>query len=98
MLGDMLELGEHGPRLHAEIGRQIASSQIDRLVVLGPLGKHTVAGAIAGGFDGDRVLHFEDRVPLGDFMESFTERGDLVLIKGSRGVELEEIVDRVLSA
>ncbi len=96
VLGDMLELGEQAPQLHAEIGRLIASSRVDQLVVLGPLGKHTVAGAIADGFDADRVLHFEDKAPLGDFMESFTKRGDIVLIKGSRGVELEEIVDRVL--
>ena len=97
VLGDMLELGGQGPQLHAEIGSQIARSQIDQLVVLGPLGKHTVAAAIAAGFDTDRVEHFEDKTVLGDFMESFTERGDLVLIKGSRGVQLEEIVDRVLA-
>ena len=96
VLGDMLELGEQGPRLHAEIGQIAARQEIDRLAVLGPLGVHTVAGAIAAGLDAESVLHFEDKASLGDFMESMAEPGDLILVKGSRGIELEEIVDRVL--
>ena len=98
VLGDMLELGEQGPRLHAEIGQIAARQSIDQLAVLGSLGVHTVAGAIAAGFDAERVLHFEDKASLGDFMESMAEPGDLILVKGSRGIELEEIVDRVLSS
>ena len=98
VLGDMLELGRQGPQLHVQIGQQIASKGIDRLAVLGPMGQHTVAGAIAAGFDAGRASHFEDKESLGDFMESFVECGDLVLIKGSRGIALEEIVDRVLSS
>ena len=97
VLGDMLELGNQGPLMHAEIGRLVAQKRVDRLAVLGPLGKHTIAGAVAAGFDPENVCHFDDKALLGDFMVSFVERGDLVLIKGSRGIELEEIVDRVLA-
>ncbi|MCK6477481.1 MAG: hypothetical protein L6Q35_11685, partial [Phycisphaerales bacterium] len=95
VLGDMLELGEHGPDCHREIGDAVASSgAFDLCVLVGPL--MMFAGERIGkSLAPDRV------VPVGLLDDKTAQRvaamlrpGDAVLLKGSRGMG----VDRVLGA
>ncbi len=92
VLGDMLELGEAGESLHEGIGRH-AAGRVDVLLGTGALSAYTVRGAREAGLDPRRALHFEDRDELVHHLEQEVSEGDLVLVKGSRGMALESVVE-----
>ncbi|MBN97679.1 MAG: UDP-N-acetylmuramoylalanyl-D-glutamyl-2, 6-diaminopimelate--D-alanyl-D-alanine ligase [Gemmatimonadetes bacterium] len=96
VLADMLELGARGPALHAKIGRCSNELGIDYLITTGPLSKETVKAARNAGMDENRARHFLDKAALSDHLNSFLQEEDIVLIKGSRGMKLEEVVERLI--
>jgi len=91
VLGDMLELGEDELAMHGEIGRYLDESKADRVFVYGPLSRRTYEEAKAKYADG-RVRHFEDKNELADALLAELAADDLVLVKASRGMKMEEIV------
>ncbi len=83
VLGDMLELGPRERDFHVELGEQVARAGVDLLVTVGPL-----AAALAERFDGE--LHsVPDAAAAAKAVPELLRAGDVVLIKGSRGVGLE---------
>jgi UDP-N-acetylmuramoyl-tripeptide--D-alanyl-D-alanine ligase len=92
VLGDMLELGELATALHEDVGRY-AVGRVDILLGTGPLSVHTVRAAREAGIAADRSGHFDDRDSLTRQLKSTAVAGDLVLIKASRGMELEHVVE-----
>jgi UDP-N-acetylmuramoyl-tripeptide--D-alanyl-D-alanine ligase len=91
VLGDMLELGPRERDYHVALGEEAARAGVELLVTVGPL-----AEAIAERFDGE--LHsVEDAAAAAEMVPDLLQSGDVVLIKGSRGVGLE-LVCRALSA
>lgn len=91
VIGDMLELGEAEMQFHRESGAAIPRA-ID--VVVG-VGKRTTAlldGAREAGFTSDQLHHFDNAEAAGEFLKTFVREGDLVLLKGSRGVGLDKAV------
>ena len=92
VLGDMLELGAASESLHEGIGRH-AANRVDVLLGTGSESAHTVRAAREAGLDPRRALHFEDRGDLIHHLEQEVSEGDLVLVKGSRGLALESIVE-----
>ncbi|MBV8516056.1 MAG: UDP-N-acetylmuramoyl-tripeptide--D-alanyl-D-alanine ligase [Acidobacteria bacterium] len=91
VIGDMLELGEQELQFHRDAGRGIPKA-VD--VVLG-VGKRTRAlleGAREAGFDENALHYFGNAQDAGAFLMDEIRDGDLVLIKGSRGVGLDKIV------
>jgi UDP-N-acetylmuramoyl-tripeptide--D-alanyl-D-alanine ligase len=84
VLGDMLELGPQSAKLHTEIGKLAGSLGITVLAT-GNEAKH-IAEAAEGKF-------FEEKTQLIDELKSSVKRGDLVLVKGSRGMKLETVVE-----
>lgn len=94
ILGDMLELGVHCVDLHLETGRVIDSSRIDYLITFGPMARFIADGAVETGFPPDHVFAFEDRNRCRDFISGFLVEGDNVLLKGSRGMKMEELIQR----
>ena len=91
VLGDMLELGEHSARLHTEIGCYLAGLKIDILLAVGPLSTHVVEGARRGGMKAEAALHFSSKESLGNHLNTILKKGDVVIVKASRGIALEEI-------
>jgi UDP-N-acetylmuramoyl-tripeptide--D-alanyl-D-alanine ligase len=91
VLGDMLELGPREHEFHAELGEAVAQAGVEELITVGPL-----AAAIARSFGGDSVL-VPDAAVAAEIVPGLIHPGDVVLIKGSRGVGLE-LVCRALSA
>jgi len=89
VFGDMLELGEAGVEAHREIGRVVAASRIDVVVGVGPLAAEMV-GAVEGG--GKRTHRFGTSDEAAAFVAGQAVPGDVVLVKGSRGVALERVV------
>jgi UDP-N-acetylmuramoyl-tripeptide--D-alanyl-D-alanine ligase len=91
VIGDMLELGEQELQFHRDAGRQIPTS-IDVVVGVGTRAQALLDGAREGGFAEGRLRHFADAEAAGAFLRAFVQPGDLVLIKGSRGVGLDKAV------
>lgn len=94
VLGDMLELGEDAAALHEEIGRY-AAAHVDVLLGTGPLSTHMVQGALAAGLPTGQAEHFIDRDSLMRRLKCTAGPGDVVLVKGSRGMQLEAVVDQL---
>ena len=96
VLGEMLELGEAGPALHRAAGEHAARSGLSAVVAVGgPNARELANGAIAGGMSPDRVQHAEDSGKAAEIAVNLVKPGDLVLVKGSRGVRTEVVVDRL---
>jgi UDP-N-acetylmuramoyl-tripeptide--D-alanyl-D-alanine ligase len=92
ILGDMLELGESSADFHYRTGEEVVRSGVDMLFCLGPESRHIVEGAHAAGMDTDKVFHFTNHQDLLGKLLDVIARGDLILCKGSRGMELEKII------
>lgn len=95
VLGDMLELGLEEKRFHEQTGRQAAQSGWDLLVTVGLLSENTAKAAISSGMKKGRVFSFKDADEAAEVIPGFLEEGDLVLVKGSRAVKTEKIVERI---
>jgi UDP-N-acetylmuramoyl-tripeptide--D-alanyl-D-alanine ligase len=89
VLGDMAELGAHGPEAHAEAGRRAAELGVDHLFAVGRLAAVTGAAARAAGLV--HVATFEDAPAAGAALRRLLARGDVVLLKASRVARLEQI-------
>ncbi len=95
VLGDMLELGPTSEALHAEVGRVAAQVDVSRLVCVGALAQAIARGARDAGLPADRVLETTDRAVAAAAVLAATRAGDAILVKGSRGMRLEEVVERM---
>ena len=89
--GEMLELGATGETLHRECGRYIASKHVDFLLGVRGLAMPMVEAAVAAGIKAEFVATPEE---AGDWLARQTREGDVVLLKGSRGVKLEKALER----
>lgn len=96
VLGDMLELGEGAVEAHRRIGEYAATLGVDRLVGVGPLSAQTVQGARAAGLS--QAEAYNTTTAAADALVSTLRAGDVVLVKGSRGMHLEEIVRELSGA
>lgn len=94
VLGDMLELGPRGPELHRQVGMR-AGTMADLLVTVGTLAESLRAGAIQAGLQEDRALHFASAEEAADALPAMLQDGDLVVVKASRGVHLERVVEAI---
>jgi UDP-N-acetylmuramoyl-tripeptide--D-alanyl-D-alanine ligase len=88
--GEMLELGPDAPSLHREVGREIARAGIDVLWGVRGLATEIVAGAKGAGMK--QTAFFESSDEVAGALSQEVREGDLVLIKGSRGVATDKIV------
>ncbi|MFD7874470.1 glutamate ligase domain-containing protein [Streptomyces sp. NPDC059766] len=83
VLGEMLELGEEGPKAHWELGQETGEHGIDFVIAVGQeLAKQTALGAAHAGVDAAIVADNETATTM---LNSMLQPGDVVLIKGSRG-------------
>ncbi len=92
VLGDMLELGETSKDYHFRVGEEAAKIGIDYLFCLGPESEAISKGALAAGMDDKAVFHFMKQQDLLNSLLDIIAKGDLILCKGSRGMELEKII------
>lgn len=89
--GDMLELGEKAKTMHEAIGGIIASRGIDVLITLGRLSRFMNKEAERKGMD--NIYHAESHVDAAAFLRKIAKPGDVVLVKGSRAMEMEKVVE-----
>ncbi len=95
VLGDMLELGDIADRAHREAGRAVASAGVAEFIAMGPHGRAAVEAAREAGLvESHHTTTFEDTVAL--LMKRLAP-GDAVLVKGSRGMRMERVVDALMA-
>jgi len=93
--GEMLELGPTSPELHRQIGAKCVKSGVDWLLAVQGDARYLLDGALAAGLSADRGRFFSTAEAAGDFVPNLLHGGDVVLIKGSRGVRLERVVELI---
>ena len=98
ILGDMLELGESGPRLHREIGALAAECHLDGLMCVGPNAELIAESAQTAGMNASLISRFPNSVAVAEAAASWFHAGDLVLLKGSRGMRLERVAEALTQA
>lgn len=92
VLGEMLELGPEAAQGHHDVG-VAAAATCDFLVVVGSGAAGIAAGAREAGLDPSRVLEVRDREAAADLLRARLRDGDVALVKASRGIELDRLVD-----
>lgn len=93
VLADMLELGEAAPQLHKDVGTLVAQSGIHHLVVLGPLAQHIAAGAREAGMGSASIHTATSHAEVLTCLTPLLAPHDVVLLKGSRGMAMERVVE-----
>jgi UDP-N-acetylmuramoyl-tripeptide--D-alanyl-D-alanine ligase len=96
VLGEMLELGSSAESLHRDIGSYVAAQGIDVLIAIRGAARFMVEEAMRAGLSDGAAYFFEDPASAGDFLKSFVREGDAVLFKGSRGVKVEQALERLI--
>ncbi|MCT4621326.1 MAG: UDP-N-acetylmuramoyl-tripeptide--D-alanyl-D-alanine ligase [Marinisporobacter sp.] len=95
ILGDMLEMGEYAKYGHCDVGRGVADNKIDILIAVGTNANHIAKGAIENKFDQEKVYVCKDNEEVMEILKNILKKEDVVLIKGSRGMRMEEIVQYI---
>ncbi|MBR1740040.1 MAG: UDP-N-acetylmuramoyl-tripeptide--D-alanyl-D-alanine ligase [Ruminococcus sp.] len=93
VLGDMLELGKSSAKYHRTVGESVPVSKCDELLCFGSESVNYIEGAADKGFDRENAKHFDSREELAGYLKGRLKAGDCVLIKGSRGMKLEEVYE-----
>jgi UDP-N-acetylmuramoyl-tripeptide--D-alanyl-D-alanine ligase len=96
IIGEMLELGAASPELHRAAGAEAARSDVAVLVTVGGVNAQAIAeGAIEAGMSASRVHYVKSSSEAADLAAGLVRSGDVVLVKGSRGIRTEVVVDRL---
>ena len=93
VLGDMLELGNISERVHKEIGEKLVRNKFDILITLGKLGKCIADGAKSAGLD--KIFTADTHEQAAEILNGLLNEGDTILFKGSRGMQMEKIIDLI---
>ena len=93
VLGDMLELGEISSEKHRQVGQEASGLNIDILITVGDLAEDIHRGAVEAGFPKDRAYHTLSLEDTKVILDEKLKPRDAVLVKASRGMHLEKVVE-----
>jgi len=91
--GEMLELGRESAELHQACGREAAVAGADIVIGVKGMASEILAGARAAGIPAEKLKFIADASEAGEFLAQTARSGDVILIKGSRGVKLEKAMN-----
>ena len=91
--GDMLELGDRADELHLEVGKVAGNMGIDLFMAIGDHAEHFVRGALEAGMEPHRLAQCENLDLVLTLLDCWLEPGDVVLVKGSRAMRMERVVE-----
>lgn len=97
VLGEMYELGDRTEIGHREVGERVASLGLDILIGVGPLAKDICLGAQKSGMEPTRVFYCANNEEALETLKGLLKPGDRILVKGSRGMKMEEVVQGIIS-
>ncbi|MGH7251302.1 MAG: glutamate ligase domain-containing protein, partial [Nitrospiraceae bacterium] len=92
----MLELGPKSPALHREVGAYLAERRVGYLIACGMLGRGFADGAREAGMAPDRVREASDAQAAAATLTSMIRAGDVILVKGSRGMRMERLIEALM--
>ncbi|GJL53768.1 MAG: UDP-N-acetylmuramoyl-tripeptide--D-alanyl-D-alanine ligase [Nitrospirales bacterium] len=95
VLGEMRELGVGEASFHEEVGRYVAKKDIAYLIVCGKLGTMLADGARKEGMPASAIFDVKQVSDAATVLQGLVRRGDVVLLKASRGVQMEHVLDFV---
>ena len=93
VLGDMYELGEESSGEHFDVGRFAGLSGVDLIVAIGKDSEKIAEGAAAESRD---AVYFREKEEFFEKIDELIGFGDIILVKGSRGMKMEQIVEKLL--
>ena len=96
VLGDMLEMGEESASLHNQVGRVAAKEGVDHLLAMGKQASHLLAGAAEAGMARNQLTETGNHEEIASQVHSLLAAGDWVLVKGSRGMRMEKVVEALM--
>jgi UDP-N-acetylmuramoyl-tripeptide--D-alanyl-D-alanine ligase len=94
IFGDILELGDFEVEGHRIVGRR-AAAVVQQLISVGPKARIITEAALESGMKPDQVIAFEDKSTAIEQLPALIRTGDIVLVKGSRSVKMEDVVDAI---
>lgn len=94
-LGEMLELGDESVNAHFEAGEKVAELGGSHLFAIGEHAADIIKGAVKNGFSPEKSVIVESWVEMARRIEDILEKGDLILLKGSRRIGLERVSNRL---
>ncbi|MDD4802019.1 MAG: UDP-N-acetylmuramoyl-tripeptide--D-alanyl-D-alanine ligase [Syntrophomonas sp.] len=97
VLGDMLELGDFEFEGHIQVGKKVAELDLNILVTIGKRAEYIGHGAVLYGMPQERIIHFRSREESLPWLKKNIGHQSVVLFKGSRGMQLDKLVDSWLS-
>jgi UDP-N-acetylmuramoyl-tripeptide--D-alanyl-D-alanine ligase len=97
VLGDMFELGKHSAKEHRQIGGAAARAGVDVLYLLGDQAQAMRHGAVGNGMRPERIVVGKDHTDVADQLREWVKKGDWLLVKGSRGMKMERILQELRS-
>ncbi|RJX17575.1 MAG: UDP-N-acetylmuramoyl-tripeptide--D-alanyl-D-alanine ligase [Ammonifex sp.] len=92
ILGNMLELGERAAEAHRDVGKAAAGC-MDVLVAVGDLAQGIIEGAVTAGFPSGKAFACDDSLMVGPVLKKILRGNEVILVKASRGMHLEAVVD-----
>jgi UDP-N-acetylmuramoyl-tripeptide--D-alanyl-D-alanine ligase len=92
VLGDMLELGSETKPMHRDVGQFLAGQGLSRLIACGSLGHEIAEGARRAGMAESAIVEVGDAAAATELVRTTVRQGDVVLVKASRGMKMEQIV------
>lgn len=98
VLGDMRELGPLAEDMHREVGRRAVECGVARLITVGSLGREIAAGAAVAEMPDEWIFTCASNAEASDHLRAHSRPGDVVLVKGSRALQMEEIVRGLVHA
>lgn len=97
IMGDMYELGSRTAQGHQEVGTAAAECKVDVLITVGKLAVEIALGASMTDEPPGEIISLNNNAEVKKYLEKIITTGDVVLVKGSRGVRLEEIVEYLVT-
>ncbi len=94
ILGDMFELGQESARAHKQVGAYAAEKKIDVIIAVGSHAEYYAKGAASMG--NDRVMYYPKKSELLSKISEVVKDKDVVLVKASRGMAMEEVVKEII--
>jgi len=95
VLGDMLEMGEFGQEAHERVGNMAMDSEVDELLLVGPMMKHAKVGALKAGGNEEQIKHFENREELNTYLTHWKKDKTILLVKGSLGMDMKYFIQQL---
>jgi UDP-N-acetylmuramoyl-tripeptide--D-alanyl-D-alanine ligase len=97
VLADMKELGESSSLYHVKVGEFAGAKKFDLLIFYGEMAKYYEKGALSAGADSGAVKIFDSKDDIVIFLKDYLKENDVVLIKGSRSMKMEDVVSRLIA-